>query len=161
MKKLLVLAAVIVAGVAANAASFKWQANNIYGPDGTTKYTGLVTLMAYESTSDISTAFEATTFTPTTAGVVNKTFESDAFTADTSYNFYMVMTETVGGQEMSFTSATKENIVAQATLTPNVSFGNMASATQASGAWTAVPEPTSGLLMLLGMAGLALRRRRA
>ena len=30
------------------------------------------------------------------------------------------------------------------------------------GAWyTAVPEPTSGLLMLLGMAGLALRRRRA
>ena len=28
-------------------------------------------------------------------------------------------------------------------------------------AWTAVPEPTSGLLMLLGMAGLALRRRRA
>ena len=28
-------------------------------------------------------------------------------------------------------------------------------------ATTAVPEPTSGLLMLLGMAGLALRRRRA
>jgi len=27
--------------------------------------------------------------------------------------------------------------------------------------WSAVPEPTSGLLMLLGMAGLALRRRRA
>ena len=32
-----------------------------------------------------------------------------------------------------------------------------------AGNWTAVaaPEPTSGLLMLLGMAGLALRRRRA
>ena len=27
--------------------------------------------------------------------------------------------------------------------------------------WTAVPEPTSGLLVLLGMAGLALRRKRA
>ena len=31
----------------------------------------------------------------------------------------------------------------------------------ALGGWQSVPEPTSGLLMLLGMAGLALRRRRA
>ena len=30
-----------------------------------------------------------------------------------------------------------------------------------TGGWYAVPEPTSGLLMLLGMAGLALRRKRA
>ena len=30
-----------------------------------------------------------------------------------------------------------------------------------AGNFTAVPEPTSGLLMLLGVAGLALRRRRA
>ena len=31
----------------------------------------------------------------------------------------------------------------------------------ATGGWQTVPEPSSGLLMLLGMAGLALRRRRA
>ena len=37
-----------------------------------------------------------------------------------------------------------------------LSFG-----TQTAGTWVAVPEPTSGLLMLVGLGALALRRRRA
>lgn len=39
--------------------------------------------------------------------------------------------------------------------------GNGTTAGAAITGWTVVPEPTSGLLMLIGMAGLALRRRRA
>ena len=38
---------------------------------------------------------------------------------------------------------------------------NDATAGYSAPGWYNVPEPTSGLLMLLGMAGLALRRRRA
>ena len=40
-----------------------------------------------------------------------------------------------------------------------IEFANASSYTGA-GWYTAVPEPTSGLLMLLGMAGLALKRKR-
>jgi len=38
---------------------------------------------------------------------------------------------------------------------------NVADGYQGAGVYTAVPEPTSGLLLLLGVAGMALRRRRA
>ena len=42
----------------------------------------------------------------------------------------------------------------------NFSGGGTGTATSTPMSWSPVPEPTSGLLMLLGFAGLALRRRR-
>ena len=151
MKKLVVLAAMIVAGVAANAASFKWVAGNIYGSDGSTKWSGTVSLFAEGITDAIKTASAS-------SGAINSTFSTDAVTGGNSYNFYMVIED----NDKTFTSSTVA-VVAQATSTANILFGNMATATQNSANWVggAVPEPTSGLLMLLGMAGLALRRRRA
>ena len=57
-----------------------------------------------------------------------------------------------------------ENSGSKASAKSVASLGSLAlkvGGTGSATAWTAVPEPTSGLLMLLGMAGLALRRRRA
>ena len=92
--------------------------------------------------------------------------------AGTEYNFYMAI---VNGDDV-FLSASKA-AMGQASDVSNLSFSGLNTATKkvfadsdatfaANGAgWystaAAVPEPTSGLLMLLGMAGLALRRRRA
>ena len=59
---------------------------------------------------------------------------------------------------------------AAGTLTTSIKWGDQEERSSAANAWASatssgggenVPEPTSGLLMLLGMAGLALRRRRA
>jgi len=158
MKKLIIAAAIVCAAAMANAAVFNWQANNIYGANLTDKYSGLITLMAYEQGAAPSTAIEAATFTPTTAGVVQKTFDSAALTAGSWYNFYMVIVDEVKGTEYTFTS-TEKAVQAQSTATPNINFGNMKAATQNKDNWVAAPEPTSALLLLLGVAGLALKRK--
>ena len=153
MKKLIIMAAILVAGVAANAASFKWSAGNIYASNGTDKYTGDVMLYATGIDGVLSTV------TASSSGAVAATsFESSAFTSGTTYDFYFVIED--NGKQ--FTSTAK-SVQALDVGTASITFGNMASATQNPANWVggAVPEPTSGLLMLLGMAGLALRRRRA
>ena len=150
MKKLIIIAAIIVAGAAANAASFKWSAANIYGPDTTTKYTGTAQIFATGVAEAIGTA-------TISSGTLSLTKDwTDAVVGD-SYTFYFVIEDEKG----TFTSSTSKSFQAAATQTTTVAFGNMATATQNAGNWAAVPEPTSGLLLLLGMAGLALKRKRA
>ena len=152
MKKLLILAAVLVAGVAANAASFKWTAGNIYGSDGATKWTSTVNL--YAIIDGVTTLVDSTTASNGT--VANKAFSSDSLAGGKYYDFFFTLED----GDKTFTS-TKVNVGAPDTMTATINFGNMASATQNADNWATVPEPTSGLLVLLGMAGLALRRRRA
>jgi len=167
MKKLLVLAAAIVAGVVANAASFKWTASNAYASDGTTLYNGSATLYAYVSTADASTAFAVTTATLVNGTIksgegytiTGLTFNSDLMEVGTTYTAYMVIVD----GDKAFTSTTK-SVAPNVSTTQTIGFGSLKTATQSASNWAStspVPEPTSGLLMLLGMAGLALRRRRA
>ena len=82
----------------------------------------------------------------TVSGFVVIFDSTDAASAD-----YYMLAQTSGGENV----LTK---TAAATGNMSFSFGSQASVT---GGWTAVPEPTSGLLLLLGMAGLALKRKRA
>ena len=82
---------------------------------------------------------------------------NDGLTAEVDYNFYYVLTDSNG----TLKSAVKSNITALGTGSQTIGFGNQATYTGNSGNWQAVPEPTSGLLLLLGVAGLALKRKRA
>ncbi len=80
---------------------------------------------------------------------------------ETAYAAILFETEVNG--EKQYLGNLAENYFASA---DDVKPGNMGVKFQGTGAnieskWTAVPEPTSGLLLLLGVAGLALRRRRA
>ena len=145
----------IVAGVAANAASFSWSAARIYGPSGSLLSGATASLYCDALGSDA-----LSTVSVANGAIAATTFDAAAATAGTTYDFYFKITTTVDSKEVTFTSA---NVSAAAldVGTQSLGFGNQKTATQASGAWAAVPEPTSGLMLLLGVAGLALKRKRA
>ncbi|MBO5906398.1 MAG: PEP-CTERM sorting domain-containing protein [Kiritimatiellae bacterium] len=155
MKKIMIMLAVVAAAVVANAASFNWQAANIYGSDMTTKYSGSVEL--YAVIDGVDTLVSTATANAGAILKANTGFESDKFAVGEYYDFYFVF-EDAG---KTFTSAMKADVLAQLSSTVTVNFGNMQSQTQNAANWSSadVPEPTSGLLLLLGVAGLALRRK--
>lgn len=175
MKKMIIAAAVAMVGIMANAAVANWSVDNIYAP-GTTDY-GEGYLVYYFDTSALTVAAATLAITSGDMTFLTKGYASAELTDDEGYaegasgsiysagdsvNGYLVIfnSDAAATATYAFVSdvetATINNLGANAAL----SFGDI-TATQTAGNWTAVPEPTSGLLMLLGMAGLALKRKRA
>ena len=102
----------------------------------------------------------------TTAGRWNATGKAlpASYKQNDEVTFYTLILDQGGLQKEGnyFLSQTMSGTVSDSTTL------NMGFSSQASRSWTKysvssepIPEPTSGLLLLLGVAGLALRRRRA
>lgn len=84
------------------------------------------------------------------------------------YSFYLVI---VDSDKVYFSQTLADKTANKTATAVSVAFGSQGTATTLSGLaptgtgyagekqWSAVPEPTSGLLLLLGVAGLALRRK--
>ena len=186
MKKLMIMVAMVCAVAAAQAASWSWgtsgkaSAKVWYDASGSVAANMTVYLIDAGQTSasklltdirggaDISSYSKVGTATLDADGKLATT-ELTYGTAGTTYSFYMAL---VDGDNL-FLSDTKADLVAQQSDSVTLSWSGMSTATTtkldfdtaySAGGWYAtasVPEPTSGLLMLLGVAGLALRRRRA
>ena len=171
MKKLMIILAAIAFANGAQAASFLWKLSTgttyasmkVYAISGVTS-DAVLNAFASGTASDWTAAVDG--ITPVTAatgsrGAANgtKTGVSDGDTLV----FAIVNGDIAEGNNYYVTTA--YTIPDGATFEPPSTGTARTIAVNLAGSGTftaaAVPEPTSGLLMLLGMAGLALRRRRA
>ena len=139
----MIAVAIVCAAAMSQAAAFVWDGFDITDINGDA-YTGSAILHCVEVASFSGTG------TIDAGDVYGDDFSSDLFTAGETYSFYFTSEDADGNTYQS------ETVSALAWAVGSASFSF-----EGNGTWTAVPEPTSGLLMLLGMAGLALRRKRA
>ena len=189
MKKLMIALAVAACAVAADAASFNWMSSGtntgktINSKAGTALYSETTAFTLYLFDADVTSQADLlaglrgnkgiTDFTSVTSQTLGDKSQIKAkeFTYGETGNTYKYYMAIINGDDVFLSSSV--SALGQASATSAVSFSGLGSATknafgdasatfEANGAgWYAVPEPTSGLLLLLGVAGLALRRKRA
>ena len=172
MKKLMIIAGVMMLALASQAAQFNWQftatkstASDL-GLDGASIY--MVLAADYDSSKQYSLAdiqsvakSQGTLTVGSMSATTGNVNVNDSWvTENQSYNWYAIV---VNGDQYYVSLASKSSTAVADTATPaTVTYASKTEMATASNWQTlAVPEPTSGLLMLVGLGALALRRKRA
>ena len=181
MKKLIMLTAVGLGAFMLNAATVTWTVSGVKTvDDATVNASGYSAFLFYTASTVVGDSVVSydDVIASITAGTFASDYSSKAIATGTTAT-YGNYTKTGLGSYGAGDSVSAFTVIFDAASIADaenyaVMAGKTASFTSATGAktlgftnfsatttWQAVPEPTSGLLMLVGLAGLALRRRRA
>ena len=179
MKKLVVAAVAIAMAVAAQAAQVTWSANTIAVSGTSTAYYAImvdVTGLTGITADSVAKSIMDDTFTGKTVYGGAATYNATKNNVAVAFAKKNTVTAYANGAAIDYmtvvfdaaTAADAKNYIVTSGDSPVSSFFSAAGlltvqqGSQAGKTWTAaVPERTSGLRRLLGMAGLALKRKRA
>ena len=171
MKKLITACAAVMMAVVANAAAVSWNsgtyAQGFTNPDGEKMTTAMnfdlvVSVFSDAAGTTLVTSKNSKTVSAMTGAISAVT--DDVLDGDKTYYIQAVISDGTNASTTdiyAFTTPTTGNAIVNFTT-----GGGLTGATGNTwGAWgpagTPEPEPTSALMMLFGLAGLALRRKRA
>ncbi len=171
MRKLLIVAAAVFCGTIVHAASINWQITGATSAQvGYSVY--MVSAISEAWTSGADVAADAAKLGAGTSGTIAKSgrvYNIPETTASgagitSSASLYLVLVQSADAKNYTYISMGDiSGAVYEPPASATTSFSTTSAALLAGTAGTfsssPVPEPTSGLLMLLGVAGLALRRR--
>ena len=184
MKKLMVLLAAVALAACSQAAVVQWGLSNTLTFNGT-KLGGQeinLYIVGMGGEADMLIDTRSTAANPpikagqlsTTTGsgqasyLYNSTIAGGALVnssgTDAGRQYYIVINYNDGTKDYTYTSDAVASSGLTSTSLGSVSFtinDTVSTVAGTKNAWVAVPEPTSGLLALVGFAALALRRRRA
>ena len=177
MKKLIIAACAAMLGIAANAAQVEWGMTGVTDSPDVNKAAGWAVYVMDASTYDTFTGktgaevaayvaankvAQGTTASGRTG--VSATVTGGSYAGGDTVNSYMVLFNNADAASATYYAytPTASTTISAGGADGTIAYGTFTAATTSTGGWhQAIPEPTSGLLMLVGLGALALRRRRA
>lgn len=174
MKKIMTTALVALVGLASNAAAIAWDNSDgdLYGyatgdmaTDYIVYFVDASALSQADALGFLSAGKVADVTAKGTAGLLADggwvEGEADGFAAGTTVTGYLVAFNASSAADATY-AYVSDTIDVSLPSSGMAAFGSFdLSGSETASNWQAVPEPTSGLLLLLGVAGLALKRKRA
>lgn len=168
MKKLMIAAAIVCAAAFAQAAVFNWNGALVIMDNNSTPGTGTIEFFLDGSSLGTQTldsgmvmfAYDLDDWGTVSAKVTLSNFSNGTETGFTEWSKAIDATWLAGYPDANTATTELTGEANFAVLGNGLGIDFKKSAAE-NGYTSNVPEPTSGLLLLLGVAGLALRRRRA